>query len=746
MKKLIFLMVFVGVELSAQIQFDPINKPNKYNEYNYFLKLNNGTIYLGNLFKLENGKWFDKRNKILPNLSGRFVAYSDTLVQISNSFINDSMYLKFYYDDFNVSFKYYKHRINDSIVFYNLFGTNSKLLYNTYSSGFFTNFYAKINLFKSINLSEIKYQSNRMVFGSSIIGFGSFMALGQIEPFLIKSIDYGDNWEYDSLYYNGISNIRQFGLRGLDDNYLYFVISNSSFQRFNYRRGINNQNWEQFDNGFSIIPSDFRSFRTIKKINNKLYALTLAGIMFSNDGLNWLPEGKFYYESTNDIIDYGDSLLVATRNGVKIKRPGIMEWQDFNDGLPANKSTQLLQVCNTNIINNDNYSFDSGITWHRFKDKLPAKLFNLGSFGLDSTNIYAGFDDTLFVFKPNGLVDKIKTTGLLSNTFTISEKIIKHKGEFFCYWGGNRIYKSTNDGFTWSVCNTGTATTGASYYSIYQDKNNIYFSSGRNLYQSSNSGVSWQLLKTATAANSINYFVVENNIMVTKRGEDNFYVYSKINGIWWDTSKVCNTNSFSVYEGCVPQVIMRGIPMRINRDNKLYYSLDTLKTWREVSFNLNLPENVFRSTLLTNFHVLNQDTTLYLACDSGLFRAEIDIRMLDTAGVVASVKLNEKQNESREQLKLYPNPTTGSLQVSVSEAEIVEVRVYNIVGSLQYSVGNNQSAVDNRQLAINNQQSQVSSLKSNISTLDISSLPQGMYIIQVKTNKGEVLRGKVMKN
>ncbi|MDR0863524.1 MAG: T9SS type A sorting domain-containing protein [Candidatus Symbiothrix sp.] len=70
-------------------------------------------------------------------------------------------------------------------------------------------------------------------------------------------------------------------------------------------------------------------------------------------------------------------------------------------------------------------------------------------------------------------------------------------------------------------------------------------------------------------------------------------------------------------------------------------------------------------------------------------------------------------------ISIYPNPTTGKLEIGNGELKIQQISIFNMLG----------------RNVLNTQQT----------TLDISHLPTGVYFVQIKTEKGRVTK-KVVKS
>jgi len=85
-----------------------------------------------------------------------------------------------------------------------------------------------------------------------------------------------------------------------------------------------------------------------------------------------------------------------------------------------------------------------------------------------------------------------------------------------------------------------------------------------------------------------------------------------------------------------------------------------------------------------------------------------------------------EENELLQDIKIFPNPTTGKLQVTSDKLQVKNVEVLDVLGRIE----NHLSSVTRY---------------SSFVTLDISHLPSGIYFIRIETNEGTAVR-KVIKN
>ena len=80
---------------------------------------------------------------------------------------------------------------------------------------------------------------------------------------------------------------------------------------------------------------------------------------------------------------------------------------------------------------------------------------------------------------------------------------------------------------------------------------------------------------------------------------------------------------------------------------------------------------------------------------------------------------------ARQKLKVYPNPVSGMLHIQLPDAEkgIARITVCDLLGKVMLQ-------------------------KENLSQpeLEVSALPAGMYLLQVRTSDGKMMTAKFVKN
>jgi hypothetical protein len=77
-----------------------------------------------------------------------------------------------------------------------------------------------------------------------------------------------------------------------------------------------------------------------------------------------------------------------------------------------------------------------------------------------------------------------------------------------------------------------------------------------------------------------------------------------------------------------------------------------------------------------------------------------------------------EHSSAQENLRIYPNPVNSQLTIEMEIAEEKEYRIYSIIGEL-VSRGR---------------------LNSNINTIDLSSLPQNVYVLNIDNHSIKLIK------
>ena len=110
--------------------------------------------------------------------------------------------------------------------------------------------------------------------------------------------------------------------------------------------------------------------------------------------------------------------------------------------------------------------------------------------------------------------------------------------------------------------------------------------------------------------------------------------------------------------------------------------------------------------------------------DKGKYHCDINGHCNDlSSNEVTLDVLSATQNEDKNEIKVYPNPTTGIIHFVSGDEDINTIRLYNTIGQMVFSVKNN-------------------GLKNG--SIDISNLKNGIYIYKWIKDNNPVLTGRIL--
>lgn len=115
---------------------------------------------------------------------------------------------------------------------------------------------------------------------------------------------------------------------------------------------------------------------------------------------------------------------------------------------------------------------------------------------------------------------------------------------------------------------------------------------------------------------------------------------------------------------------------------------------------------------------------LYLTynCDGKRGQSTYTDKVIIDRGIESPTGISNAAVENINEVKIYPNPASNNVNINFSstEAQVINTRIINELGQVVYATSS-QSVVGN-----------------NLVRLDVSSLKQGIYFVQLRSNKGDV--------
>jgi photosystem II stability/assembly factor-like uncharacterized protein len=260
------------------------------------------------------------------------------------------------------------------------------------------------------------------------------------------------------------------------------------------------------------------------------------------------------------------------------------------------------------------------------------------------------------------------------------------------YAGGEGVkdlYKSTDMGETWTEV---SSYTGSIVYTIYHEDTTIYLGTSNKVFKSSDNGQSWSIIGNSMPS-ALRSVLRYNGKLIAAGGNDVFYydtntsTWNEMNG---GLSYYDDVNTAAVYDN----------KLCIGTNTGVYYFDNSTNVW--ISSNLGMNNRLVK--------------TLY-SKDNRLFAGTIGNGVYEFSGSMSAAK--EINGAS---FKIWPNPANTFLKIYLNSLEhkyasyiITDTRGSKII-----------------QGKISNQ-------------IDVSSLPQGMFLIELIGEDGNSLHSKFFK-
>lgn len=246
---------------------------------------------------------------------------------------------------------------------------------------------------------------------------------------------------------------------------------------------------------------EFDNWETMRVTKNKKYLFTVAesGIWRSNvNGKTWRLIKKDVF---SDIIltSYG-RLIILEKNNVLASDDDGKKW--YKLGQIETKNIAFLKLMNDNLLvacTRDNgvlYSTDGGRSWLKFEiagyEKATINTAFLTPSGSILISGYKESEDSAFILRS---INMGTTWNKVCDRFYAFD-FISTKGEIYVGTYAQGIYKSTDDGITWTECNNGLRK-GTDYLTITtlatgKDNSIICGTLGNGIFKSIDQGKSWQ--------------------------------------------------------------------------------------------------------------------------------------------------------------------------------------------------------------------------------------------------------------
>jgi len=449
---------------------------------------------------------------------------------------------------------------------------------------------------------------------------------------------------------------------------------------------------ETFDGGAIVSIKTFEGKLFVGTFNfspkhNKIY-------VSSDTGLTWTCVDSIngYNDSYGEFAALGNTLFVSDADS------GIYKSLDH-----GNTWNQLFYIANAHhfpictkdsvIIVGTDYggqlfqSLDDGVTWNlRDSSSLCNYIYCLGS---NSTTIFAGTCYGMLASYNNG-------TNWSPVGFSSLQGPIIHKGQNVFSSGNSRIYKTSDNGLNWNDV-TNNFPEGQFIYSFGISNNNLLCAGQFGVYLTNDDGQNWIRANSGLGTSRVNGFDTLGNFIFAASNDGVYKIDTSqiaflpcdflLSG-WYSTNPSCDTCA----DGSATAYPLNGIP-----PYTFVWQTNPIQTTQTATG----LSNGYYSFCIT-------DSTGCSGCDS--------------AWVSTTLGINNSPESSS--FKFYPNPAIDHLTiVSPIINPGTEIRILNLLGEVEYF-------------------STLTKLKTDI---DLSGLPNGVFIIQLSASENKVICKKFIK-
>ncbi len=323
---------------------------------------------------------------------------------------------------------------------------------------------------------------------------------------------------------------------------------------------VNQQLYESTNNGdawnikTTVTPSTLYINDLIED-SGKLYGVYYSQLYVSADGgTNWTVTATNLFQGASYIKKVGPDgvFVVWGYNGVYVSIDKGTNWIQISDkswsgrpGLWANSAGDIYYGIQGGSLLKHAYK---GLTTD-WKAANFLTVHNVPNDGVSTMTIdpagriYVAYFNDVFKSTDNGANFTSIKSSLSPLTYFDGYLETSPDNSIHFFSSGNKIYKSTNQGTTWTSSNGPTFDFGSTVNSVVFSSASVYFtgSTSDGVFRTDNSGTSWQQKSAGMKGNSFTGIVVANSTparIITVKSGSRSYTSSTDQGATWSTTSL----------------------------------------------------------------------------------------------------------------------------------------------------------------------------------------------------------------
>lgn len=306
---------------------------------------------------------------------------------------------------------------------------------------------------------------------------------------------------------------------------------------------------------------------------------------------------KNYYSVSRKISLFLSGLLLTTSLNA--------QWQQADNGITNHVYTAIGSNGENVFVGSGSVnlygSADNGSTWNTVTNGISGMVTMLAA---SNGNLFAVTANGVFLSNNNGATWSLQNNGLPSN---FAGQSIFADGDTLFSGGYYEVFYSVNNGSTWTARNTGFPPN-ARVQSFAKKGNTVFAgTNGYGLYKTTNNGLSWSL--TGIGGQQVPFSEVESVYVFDSKIYASFsgtlYVSSD-NGATWTTA----TNGLN--GAYVNYITHRGGTLFVGTYTGIFHSLDGGSTWVNINANLTNPAISHIGFNASKIFICSQNVAIYV--------------------------------------------------------------------------------------------------------------------------------------
>jgi photosystem II stability/assembly factor-like uncharacterized protein len=330
---------------------------------------------------------------------------------------------------------------------------------------------------------------------------------------IFRSTDNGANWSASN---SGLTNTKVESLTVSGGNLFAGTRGGGVF-----RSTDNGANWSASNSGLTNTKVE-----SLTVSGSNLFAGTSGGGFFlsTDNGESWTLASTISTSSGPDFTFF--TFLVASGNTLFAGVNGKV-FRSTNNGVSfvstGLENIQALVVNGSTVIADGFQSTDNGINW----TAIPGGGIGANSFVVSGSDLLAGTSSGIFRSTNNGESWTDSNSGLANvNAGSLASSV----SNLFVGTYGNGVFRSTDNGASWTFTNTGVTNTGIQ--SLLVSGSNLFAGTIGGLFRSIDSGGNWTASGTGLTSDDVTSLWANGSILFAGTGMGIFR--STNNGANWD--------------------------------------------------------------------------------------------------------------------------------------------------------------------------------------------------------------------